>query len=160
MLLRRSLATRLVRVGLTRHLRVSEERRDMLEGIENTIYGNDAAAAGRLRTVGNALSIAAAVEGILTVASGKEFGYLTYLRADCSVVGTTAGTWALRNAIGGAIMLLLQMPIPAAVVGTSYCWPFPVPWKTGQVGDQFTLQPSVATMGTWVFICNGFLSSI
>lgn len=132
----------------------------MLEGIENTVYGNDAAAAARLRTVNNAQTVAAAVETILTVASAKEFGYLAYLRADCTVIGTTGGTWALRTAIGGTIMLLLQMPIPAAPVGTSYCWPFPVPWKTVMAGDQFTLQPSVATMGTWVFICNGFLSSL
>lgn len=132
----------------------------MLEGIETTVYGNDAAAAGRLRTIGGAVLVAAAVETAFTVASGLEFGYLTYLRADCTIAGTTAGTWNLRLKAAGTSVLLLQMPIPAAPVGTSYCWPFPVPWKTDTVGAQFTLTPSVATMGTWAFICNGFLSTL
>ena len=57
-------------------------------------------------------------------------------------------------------VLNLQMPVAAAPVGTSYCWPFPVPWKTVAKGDVFTIQPSVATMGTWAFIINGFASSI
>lgn len=132
----------------------------MLEGIEVTVYGNDAAAAGRLRTIGDAVAVAAAAETPFTVASAQEFGYLAYLRADCTIAGTTAGTWNLRLAAAGTSVLLLQMPIPAAPVGTSYCWPFPVPWKTDAKGAQFTLTPSVATMGTWAFICNGFLSSI
>jgi len=132
----------------------------MLEGINITVFGDDAAAAERLRTIGGAVAVAAAAETAFTTAVARKFGYLTYLRADCTIAGTTAGTWNLRLAAAGTSVLLLQMPIPAAPVGTSYCWPFPVPWKTDAQGAQFTLTPSVATMGTWVFICNGFLSSI
>jgi len=132
----------------------------MLEGLTQTIYGRDAAHCKRLATVGGAVAVAAAAETAFTVASANEYGYLTYLRADCSVIGTTAGTWRLRIGLAGATVLLLQMPIPAAPVGTSYCWPFPVPWKTSAQGGVFTLEPSVATMGTWQFICNGFHSSV
>lgn len=132
----------------------------MLEGITQTIYGRDAADANRLMTVGGALTLAAAAETALTVGSANEFAYMTYLRADCTVIGTTGGTWRLRIGLAGATVLYLQMPIPAAPVGTSYCWPFPVPWKTAAKAGVFTLEPSVATMGTWVFICNGFHSSV
>jgi hypothetical protein len=132
----------------------------MLEGVPVTAYGNDAPHAGRLATVGGAVSVAAAAETNLTVSSPTEFGYLVYLRADCTVIGTTAGTWTLKRAIAGTTALVLQMPLLATPVGSSYCWPFPVPWKTVAKGDVFTVTPSVATMGTWVFICNGFLSSL
>lgn len=132
----------------------------MLEGIPVTVYGNDAAAAGRVRTVGNAVAVAAMVETALTVAAANEFAYLSYLRADCTVIGVTAGTWALHSIAGGPTILLLQQPLPAAPVGTCYCWPFPVPWKTASASDQFTITPSAATLGTWVFICNGFYSSL
>lgn len=132
----------------------------MLEGVPISCYGNDAAAMGRLFTAGSAGNVAAAVETGLTTSSVNEFGYLVYMRADCFAAGTTAGTWALRTAVAGAPVLNLQMPVAAAPVGTSYCWPFPVPWKTPNKGDVFTIQPSVATMGSWAFIVNGFYSSI
>jgi hypothetical protein len=132
----------------------------MLEGIPNTVYGRDAAHANRLMTVGGAVSVAAAAETTLTVGSAREFAYLTYLRCDCTVASTTAGVWTLRLALAGGIALLLQQPVTAAVVGSSYCWPFPVPWKTTAQAGVFTITPSVATMGTWLFICNGFHSSI
>jgi hypothetical protein len=132
----------------------------MLEGVPITVYGNDAAAAKRLITIGGAVSVAAAAETPLTASSASEFGYLVYMRADCTVAGTTAGAWSLNIKVGGATVLLLQMPVAAAPVGTSYCWPFPVPWKTTGQGDQFSITPSVATMGTWIFCVNGFYSSI
>lgn len=132
----------------------------MIEGVGNTVYGSEAAHAARLATIGGAVSVAAAAETPLTVARANEFGYLVYMRADCTVAGTTGGTWTLRIAVAGATVLILQMPVVAALVGTSYCWPFPCPWKTGAVNSQFSVQPSVATMGTWIFVCNGFNSSI
>lgn len=132
----------------------------MLEGLTQTIYGRDAAHANRLMTIGGAVSVAAAAETALTVASPNEFGYLTYMRCDCTVASTTPGTWRLRIGAGGATVLYFQQPVTAAVVGSSYCWPFPVPWKTGAQGGQFTIEPSVATMGTWLFIVNGFYSSV
>lgn len=132
----------------------------MLEGVVNTVYGNDAAAVNRLATIGGAVSVAAVAETLLTVANATEFGYLVYMRADCIVASTTSGTWSLRLAALGAIALILQQPVVAAPVGSSYCWPFPVPWKNTAQGDAFTITPSVATMGTWIFTCNGFYSSI
>lgn len=131
----------------------------MLEGITITVYSRNAARANRLATIGGAVSVAAAVETPLTVASANEFGYLVYMRADCTAAGTTAGTWTLENGVAGATLLVLPMPVAAAPIGTSYCWPFPVPWKTANTGGQFTITPSVATMGTWIFTVNGFHSS-
>lgn len=132
----------------------------MLEGVQTTVYGNDAAAMGRLATVGGAVSVAAAVETPLTVSSAAEFGYLVYMRADCTVVGVAAGFWRLRIGLAGTTVLLLQMPVVAVPVGTSYCWPFPVPWKTTAKGGVFTVEPSAANLGTWLFTVNGFYSSL
>jgi hypothetical protein len=123
-------------------------------------YGNLAPRATRLQTIGGAVSVAAAAETPFTVASPYEYSYLVYLRTDCTQVGTTGGWWTLRLGTASTIALLLQMPVVAAPVGTSYCWPFPVPWKTILINAQFTVTPNVATMGTWVFTCNGFCSSI
>jgi hypothetical protein len=132
----------------------------MLEGIEHTIYGSEASEATRLVTLGNSVSVAAAIETPLTDTKAFEFGYLVYMRADCTVVGTTAGYWKLRCGIGAAPVLHLQQALPAAPVGSSLCWPFPVPWKNAHRADIFTLEPSVATMGTWIFIVNGFYSTL
>jgi hypothetical protein len=131
----------------------------MLEGVPVTVYGQDAAAANRLATLGGAVAVSIG-ETWLTAVSAQEYGYIVYLRCDCTAVGTTAGLWSLNLGVGGASAINLQMPVAAAPIGSSYCWPFPVPWKTLAKGGQFTLTPSVATMGTWVFICNGFYSSI
>lgn len=132
----------------------------MLEGVPVTIYGREASEANRLRTIGGSVTMVAAAETLLTIASANEFGYLVYMRADCTVASTTAGTWSLRLQAASAVVLILQQPVVAAPVGSSYCWPFPVPWKTLAKGDQFTIQPSVATMGTWQFFVNGFHSSL
>lgn len=132
----------------------------MLEGVPTTVYGNDAAAIRRLATIGGAVSVAAAAETPLTVPAAAEFGYLVYMRADCVVAGAAAGFWSLRIGLAGAVVLLLQQANVPAAVGASYCWPFPVPWKTTAQGGQFTVEPSAANLGTWIFTVNGFYSSI
>jgi hypothetical protein len=76
----------------------------MLEGIVTTVYGNDAAHAGRLLTIGGSVAVAAAAETPLTTASANQFAYLTYMRADCTVAPTTAGTWSLRLAVAGVVV--------------------------------------------------------
>lgn len=131
----------------------------MLEGIPVTAFGKDATDANRLLTLGGAVSVAAAAETPITAVSANEYGYLVYMRADCTVAGVTGGTWGLALGVAAGTVLLLQMPVLAVPVGTSYCWPFPVPWKTVFRGGQFTITPSVATMGTWLFTVNGFYSA-
>lgn len=132
----------------------------MLEGVGNTVYGNDAAHAKRLATVGGSVHLATAAETALTVASANEYGYLVHLRADCVTAGTAAGTWTLRLAMGGSSVLVLQQPVAISLIGTSYCWPFPVPWKTTAHGDVFTIKASAVTIGIWQFTCNGFYSAL
>ncbi len=132
----------------------------MLEGITQTAYSTTAPRAPRLMTIGGRVSVAAAAETPITTGVVNLYGYLTYMRADCTVASTTAGYWILRDGVANTVLLHLSQPVTAAVVGSSYCWPFPVPWKTHDQADQFTIEPSVATMGTWQFIVNGFLSSI
>lgn len=131
----------------------------MLEGIPITVYGRDAAHANRLRTINNSVTISAAAETPITVASANEYSYLTYMRADCVQAGaSTAGYWSLRDGVGGTVILILYLP--NVTLGSSYCWPFPVPWKTAQPNARFTLEPSIGTMGTWQVIVNGFHSSV
>jgi len=113
-----------------------------------------------LLTVGQAVSVAAAVETALSVINANRFGYLLEVEAICVVAGTTAGTWNLRDGVAGTSRLLLQQPVAVSVVGTRYCWAFPMPWKTNAQSGQFTIQPSAATLGTWIFLVNGFHSSI
>ena len=132
----------------------------MLEGVQTTVYGSEASAVNRLATIGGGVSVAAAAETLLTTISTNEFGYLVYMRADCTVAGTTPGSWALRIGVAGTVVLNLQMSSATAIPGMSYCWPFPVPWKTSAKGGQFTIAPSAATLGTWIFIVNGFYSSL
>lgn len=132
----------------------------MLEGVKFTVFGNDAASIGRLQTIGGAVSVAAAAETPITAVSANEFGYLVYMRADCTVAGAAAGHWELALGMGAGATLLLQQPQVPVAVGSSYCWPFPVPWKTALRGGQFTITPSAATLGTWMFTVNGFYSSL
>jgi hypothetical protein len=132
----------------------------MLEGVQLTVYGSDASEINRLLTLGGGVSVAAAAETPITGISANEYGYLVYMRADCTVAGTTPGSWALRIGVAGTVVLNLQMSNATAIPGMSYCWPFPVPWKTTAKGGQFTITPSVATLGTWIFIVNGFYSSL
>lgn len=113
-----------------------------------------------LLTVGQAVSVAAAVETALSVVNAGRFGYMERIEAICTVASTTAGTWNLRTGMGGTSRLLLQQPALASAPSNRYIWEFPTPWKTDAQGGQFSIQPSVATMGTWIFLVNGFHSSI
>lgn len=130
----------------------------MLEGVAQTIYSESANVRPRLLTPGGAVDIAGAVETAISTIDLNRFGYLSLLEATCLVAGTTAGSWTLRLGIAGTTALLLPQPIATSVVGTRYCWAFPVPWKTDAVGGQFTIQASAATLGTWRWLCNGFRS--
>lgn len=132
----------------------------MLEGIVQTTYGEQASTRPRLMTPGGGVAIGNAVETAISVADAVRFGYLFLLEAICTVAPTTAGTWTLRDEVAGGILLVLQQPELAAGVGRQRNFPFPVSWKTGAKGGQFTIQNSVATMGTWSWTVNGFQSSI
>lgn len=112
-----------------------------------------------LLTVGGGVDVAAAADTALTVADALRFGYLLYLQAVCLAASTTVGDWVLKDAMGGTTLLTIRQPVAVSDVGKEYCWPFPHPWKTAALGGQFAIAPSVATMGTWRFICNGFRSS-
>lgn len=131
----------------------------MLEGIPLSVYSDAANIRPRLLTPGGSVAVAAAVETAITLTDALRFGYLSLMEAICTVVSTTAGTWTLRDAMGGATLLVLHQPVTASVVGTRYCWAYPAPWKTAAMAGVFTIQPSVATMGTWQFHVNGFRSA-
>lgn len=112
-----------------------------------------------LLTVGAGVDVSAAGVTVLTVADVARFAYILYLEAICLVASTTSGTWILETDQAGVDLLDLAQPVTASEVGTRYCWPFPHPWKTPNIGGRFQINASVATMGTWKFTCNGFLSS-
>lgn len=132
----------------------------MLEGIVHTAYGDLAPVRPRLITPGGGVAIGGVVETAISGVLLNQFGYLFLLEAICTVAPTTAGTWTLRDGVAGGILLVLQQPELAAGVGRQRSFPFPVSWKTGAKGGQFTIQNSVATMGTWSWTVNGFGSSI
>jgi hypothetical protein len=132
----------------------------MLEGISNTVYELGATTRPRLFTPGGAVSIANATETAISTVDANRFAYLVTLEAICTVAGTTAGGWTLRDGVGGNTLLALQQPVAAAAVGTRYCWSFPVPWKTNAINKAFSIQGSVATLGTWLWLCNGMLSTL
>lgn len=131
----------------------------MLEGIVQTVYSEVASVRPRLATPGGGVSIANAVETAISTVDAARFGYLTNLTIICTATSTTAGTWTLRDGMGGGTLLVIPQPVTVAIVGTKYCFCFPVPWKTNAINKAFTIQGSVATMGTWTFLCNGMLSS-
>ena len=112
-----------------------------------------------LFTVGGGVAVAAAAETAITIADPTRFGYLLVLDAICTVAATASGAWALRIAAGGTVVLQLQQPSVAAAVGSRMCWSFPFPWKTTAVNGVYTVTPSNANMGTWIFSANGFHSS-
>lgn len=112
-----------------------------------------------LRTVNDGVDVSAAGVTILTISDALRFAYMMYMEAICIVASTTTGTWTLETDAAGADLLNLSQPETTAQPGTRYCWPFPHPWKTPDVGGRFQINATVATMGTWRFYCNGFLSS-
>lgn len=113
-----------------------------------------------LQTVAGGLDYSGAALTNLTVTGGaNRFAYMLYLSAFCIVAGTTQGNWTLSDTSLSTFPNLRQ-PFDTPSPGQELCFPFPHPWKTGSKGDTFTIQGSVATMGTWRFIANGFLSAL
>lgn len=132
----------------------------MLEGQVQTIYSEQAPTRPRLLTPGGSVSIGGAVETAISVADVLRFGYIALLETICTVTSLTVGTWTFRNGLTGTTLLILQQPVALESPGQRYIWTFPVPWKTAAIGGQFTIQNSVATMGTWAWHINGFMSSV
>lgn len=132
----------------------------MLEGVPVSVYSDAANIRPRLLTPGGSVTIAAAVETAITVTDALRFGYLSLMEAICTVASAREGTWTLRDALAGTTLLVLHQPVMVSVVGTRYCWAYPVPWKNAVKGAVFTIQPSAANVGTWQFHVNGFRSSL
>ena len=131
----------------------------MMEGIVQSVYSEVATQRPRLLTPGGAVSIGGVVETAISTVDAARFGYMANLTIICTVASTTAGTWTLRNAAGGTTLLVIPQPVAVSIVGTKYCMCFPAPWKTNAINAAFTIQGSVATLGTWTFLVNGFMSS-
>lgn len=112
-----------------------------------------------LLTPGGAVSIAAAAETEISEKETTRFGYLLQIDATCTIAASAAGTWTLRDAIAGGTLLVLQQANAAAAPGDRLVFCFPHPWKNSLVNEQFTIEPSAATLGTWIFTVNGFYSS-
>jgi hypothetical protein len=113
-----------------------------------------------LLTPGGGVDVTAAADTAISVVDAARFGYLLYLQAVCLAASTTVGDWLLKDAMGGATLLTLSQPEAASTIGKEFCWPFPHPWKTAAKNGAFAIAPSVATMGTWRFYCNGFRSAL
>ena len=114
-----------------------------------------------LATVGGLVAgIAAAAETALSVLDAARFAYLTDIWMVCTAAGTTAGTFTIRSSVGGTSVFFIPQPYPTVAIGTAIDMHFDQPWKTPFINRAFSIQPSVATMGTWSVLVGGFYSSV
>lgn len=113
-----------------------------------------------LLPVAGGVSISSAAEVPISAIVASKFGYLQRLEAICTAVGSTIGDWTLRDKVTGSTLLVLKQPIAIAVLGTRYTWDFPKALKMAAIGDQFTIQGSVNTLGTWFWILNGYMLKV
>lgn len=122
---------------------------------------NEVIKATKLSTPGGSVAVTGIVETAISVVDPavSRVGSLFRVEAVCTVEATTPGKWALRSSAAGAVLQNLELGA-AAVVGTRIVWDFPVPWNALDVNSVFTAKPSVATMGTWMFISNGCLAPL
>lgn len=113
--------------------------------------------ARKLATIGGAVAVSGTAETPLTAVDAALVlkGALYRLEAVCTVAATTAGFWTLRGSTGGTALIILHNGSAASAVGTRLVWEFPVPWNVDSVLGFFTVEPSVATLGTWQFTVNG-----
>ena len=88
-----------------------------------------------------------------------KFGYLLNLLLICTTASTTIGLWTFKSSVGGTSIFTFPQPVAVAAVGTQYLLTFDMPWKTPTTNAAFSITPSVATMGTWFLLPNGFYSS-
>lgn len=105
----------------------------------------------------------------LNVIDAARFGYLLSITGVCSVVGTNAAiaTWTLKDGASGTVLRTFDVGINSPVgsqlgsmlAGGDQLTQFIVPLKTNAINKQFTITASVATLGTWRFFVNGYLST-
>jgi len=109
-------------------------------------------------------------ETALQTIDAARFAYLCSITGVCSVVGTNAAiaTWTLKDGAAGTTLRVWDVGINSPVgsqlgsmlAGGDQLTSFTVPLKTNALNKQFTITASVATLGTWRFFVNGYLSTI
>jgi hypothetical protein len=102
--------------------------------------------------------------------SGKR-AYLQALEATCTAANTTTGYWSILNsrlpvpAAGGVRVVTKLYLHKTATIGDVIRWEFPTPFLSasaaaGAIEESFAIQPSVGTLGTWIFVAYGFESQV
>lgn len=99
------------------------------------------------------------LESTIASANPNFFTYVTLIQMICQAASTTATTWQLRRATGGAVIMNVMQPIAIAPVGTVFNFPFDQPFKSLLQNGNITMQQLQATGGTWSAYVNGFYSS-
>lgn len=103
---------------------------------------------------------AAGGEQAITLSLAGFFAYLTSLYISCNIASTTQGILVLKNQLAGANLLSIPQNFPTAAPGSSIIQlTFDQPLKSILPGDVFTITPTIATMGNWTFVPNGFYSA-
>lgn len=112
-------------------------------------------------TAGGTTIGASTAETAISAIDAARFGYLQSLWAVCTVASSAAGTFTLRDGAAGTTLQLIQQAKTVTAVG-DVLGPFPYanPLKTNAINKQFTIQASATTLGTWVWFCNGFRSTL
>lgn len=110
-------------------------------------------------------------ETAISTADASKFGYLCMIHGICTVIGTNAAiaTWTLKDGAAGTTLWVFDVAINSPVGSTlnnvgaaPNAGPitFAVPLKTNAINKSYTMTASVATLGTWRFHVNGFLSTM
>jgi hypothetical protein len=97
--------------------------------------------------------------------------YLQALEATCTTANTTTGYWDILNSRipgppGSGVRVVTKLYLYKTVtVGDVIRWEFPTaflsaPVAAGAWSESFAIQPSVATLGTWIFVAYGFESLV
>jgi hypothetical protein len=133
-------------------------------------YGHAAAGLKLVDATAGGTSITNTVtETAISVVDASRFGYLCMIHAVCSVVGTNAAiaTWTLKDGAAGTTIWVFDVPINSPTGTTLNGFTagggpitFAVPLKTNAINKAFTMTASVATLGTWRFHVNGYLSTM
>lgn len=120
----------------------------------NTVPPETAGASSPLATPGGRVVVAAGLETAISTLVASQTGYLKRLQAICTVAGAATGFITLRDSAGGATLIIIEVPVVAAPGGLIIV-DFPIPARSA-VGGAFTVQHSVAGLGTWNYFVNGY----
>jgi len=149
-------------MGWAKRLRVSRKvQRIMLEGLQETCYGNEATSAKRLATVGGYILGSCGCGNCFDCGKRQRVWLSRVYARRLHRCGNYCGFLVPEKYCGRdngdkpANGNVRERQSALAIVGR-----FLYHGRRRALNAQFTLTPSVGTLGTWIFVVNGFNSSL